>query len=161
MQTQALAASLIVALSIAGAAAQSWKNTAPESFHINTQVVAGNGGVASAMDLKVDSYTADADHEVKTSLSIVAGEAQDGLRPETRAEARNHSLETIETTASGLARAAACSRRKARGIVPWAMPTSAPPAAPVMDFPQKSRPHIEQKSLHTSVPVSRLGRFLV
>jgi len=63
MQTQALAASLLVTLSIAGVAAQSWKNTAPESFHINTQIVAGSGGVASGMDLKVERYTSDADHE--------------------------------------------------------------------------------------------------
>jgi len=63
MQTQAVAASFLIALSIAGASAQSYKNTAPESFHINTQVIGGNGGVASAMDLKMEKYSADADHQ--------------------------------------------------------------------------------------------------
>ena len=47
---------------------------------------------------------ADAAHELKTPLTIVAGEAQDALRPETSAEARRRSLETIEATARGLAR---------------------------------------------------------
>jgi signal transduction histidine kinase len=47
---------------------------------------------------------ADAAHELKTPLTILAGEAQDALRPESSAEARQRSLETIQTTARGLAR---------------------------------------------------------
>jgi hypothetical protein len=43
--------------------AQSWKNTAPESFRANAQAISGTGGVAAAMTFQVDAYTPDADRE--------------------------------------------------------------------------------------------------
>jgi hypothetical protein len=53
-----------VALVSAGLAAQSWKNQAPEWFHINGQISGsgGAGGAASSMELHIDRYTADAGH---------------------------------------------------------------------------------------------------
>ena len=47
---------------------------------------------------------ADAAHELKTPLSILAGEAQEARRPDTTDDQRLLSLETIERTARGLAR---------------------------------------------------------
>ena len=64
MQTRTLASLLLIALSTAAATAQSWKNEPPETFHINSQVTATAGGVASAMDLRVERYTSDANHEL-------------------------------------------------------------------------------------------------
>jgi len=42
--------------------AQSWKNTAPESFRANGQITSTAGGVASQIDIQVDRYTSDEDH---------------------------------------------------------------------------------------------------
>ena len=42
----------------------SWKHTAPESFRANGQMTGVAGGVASAIDIQVDRYTPDSDHEV-------------------------------------------------------------------------------------------------
>jgi signal transduction histidine kinase len=47
---------------------------------------------------------ADAAHELKTPIAIVLGEAQDALRAEGGPEEKRRSLETIETTARGMAR---------------------------------------------------------
>jgi len=44
-------------------APQSYKNTAPESFRANGQVTKGAGGAASAINIQIDRYTTDADHE--------------------------------------------------------------------------------------------------
>jgi hypothetical protein len=43
--------------------AQSWKNTAPESFRANAQAISGSGGAAAALTFRVDAYTPDADRE--------------------------------------------------------------------------------------------------
>jgi hypothetical protein len=59
------AASLLILpflLSAAGAA-QSTRATAPESFRANGQILGAAGGAASAIEIKVDKYTSDADHE--------------------------------------------------------------------------------------------------
>lgn len=47
---------------------------------------------------------ADAAHELKTPIAVVLGEAQDALRSGSRPEEHRRSLETIETTARGMAR---------------------------------------------------------
>jgi signal transduction histidine kinase len=46
---------------------------------------------------------ADAAHELKTPIAVLLGEAQDALRSESRPDERRRSLETILTTARGLA----------------------------------------------------------
>ncbi len=63
----------------------------------------------------------DAAHELKTPITILLGEAQDALRPETRPDERRRSLETIETTARGLA-------REAENLLSLARSDAAPPA---------------------------------
>ena len=64
--TRRILTAVLVAIPIVAMAAsqQSWKNTAPETFRANGQMTAGSGGVASAIDIQVDRYTSDADHEV-------------------------------------------------------------------------------------------------
>ena len=64
--TRRLLTAALVAIPVAvmaGSQSASWKNTAPESFRANGQMTAGEGGVASAIDIQVDRYTPDADHE--------------------------------------------------------------------------------------------------
>ena len=46
-----------------GSPAQSYKNTAPESFRANAQATASGGGVAAALVFQVDAYTPDTDRE--------------------------------------------------------------------------------------------------
>ena len=57
-----IAAVLILALPVA-LSAQSYKNTAPESFRANGQITGAAGGAATQMVFKIDAYTADADHD--------------------------------------------------------------------------------------------------
>jgi hypothetical protein len=57
-----LTASFIMAASVVTASSQSWKNTAPESFNANGQILGSTVGVASAIDIKIERYTSDADH---------------------------------------------------------------------------------------------------
>jgi hypothetical protein len=52
---------LLVPVILAGA--QSQKNTGPESFRANGQILGAAGGAASAIDIKIDKYTSDADHQ--------------------------------------------------------------------------------------------------
>jgi hypothetical protein len=56
---------LVVAVVLSGAMspAQSWKNTAPESFRANAEAISGTAGVAAAMTFQVDAYTPDTDRE--------------------------------------------------------------------------------------------------
>ena len=54
---------MLVAIPVLVAGSQSYKNTAPESFRANGQMSATQGGVASAIDIAVDKYTPDAEHE--------------------------------------------------------------------------------------------------
>lgn len=61
MTVRALTASLLVALPLT-LGAQAPKNTAPESFRANGQILGAAGGVASAMTIRIDKYTSDADH---------------------------------------------------------------------------------------------------
>ena len=65
MTRRALAASLLIVpfLASAVAVAQSTKPSAPESFRANGQILGAAGGAASAIEIKVDKYTSDADHE--------------------------------------------------------------------------------------------------
>jgi hypothetical protein len=43
--------------------AQSYKNTAPESFRANGQATEGVGGIASSMTFQIDAYTPDGERE--------------------------------------------------------------------------------------------------
>lgn len=58
---------LIVAVMLSGSGlaspAQSWKNTAPESFRANAQATSAGAGVAAAMTFQLDAYTPDADRK--------------------------------------------------------------------------------------------------
>jgi signal transduction histidine kinase len=65
---------------------------------------------------------ADAAHELKTPIAVVLGEAQDALRSGSRPEEQRRSLETIETTARGMA-------RETEKLLSLARTDSAPPAA--------------------------------
>jgi hypothetical protein len=65
---------LVVALVLAGsggAPAQSWKNTAPESFGANAQVTNQGAGAAAALVFQVDAYTPDANRD--RLLAALAG----------------------------------------------------------------------------------------
>lgn len=68
MKLRALTA-VLIAIPVMAAAqlpppSSSWKHTAPESFRANGQMTGVAGGVASAIDIQVDRYTPEADHEV-------------------------------------------------------------------------------------------------
>jgi hypothetical protein len=54
---------MLVAIPVLVAGSQSYKNTAPESFRANGQMSASQGGVASSIDIAVDKYSTDAEHE--------------------------------------------------------------------------------------------------
>jgi hypothetical protein len=58
-----LTISIICLAASAALSAQSWKNTAPESFRINGQVTDTPGGVAASMTLQIDQYTPDDQHQ--------------------------------------------------------------------------------------------------
>jgi hypothetical protein len=45
------------------AASQSWKNTAPESFQANAQILGAAGGAASVVGIKIDRYSTQAEHD--------------------------------------------------------------------------------------------------
>ena len=62
MLTRVLTVSLCVAASVA-LAAQSSRNTAPESFRVNGQITDTAGGVAATMTLQIDKYTPDDQHQ--------------------------------------------------------------------------------------------------
>ena len=62
MRTPALSASLLLAAVVA-AGAQSWKNTAPESFRANAQVSGEAGGIGAVIVIAVQRYSTDAEHE--------------------------------------------------------------------------------------------------
>lgn len=65
----------LVALVLAGAglSAQSYQNTAPETFRANAQATATGGGVAAAFVFQVDAYTPDADRERLVALLTSGG----------------------------------------------------------------------------------------
>lgn len=63
MSLRAFAASVLCVASVAVAAAQSTKSAGPESFRANGQIGAEPGGVAAAMTIRIERYTADADHQ--------------------------------------------------------------------------------------------------
>jgi hypothetical protein len=56
-----VAGSLLLLAASVIADAQSWKNTAPESFRANGQILGAAGGAASAIDIKIDRYSTDAE----------------------------------------------------------------------------------------------------
>jgi len=70
-----LTASLLVALPVALAGAQAVKNTAPESFRANGQILGAAGGAASAMTIHIDSYTPEADHTALAAALKSGGNA--------------------------------------------------------------------------------------
>jgi hypothetical protein len=72
---RSLTASLLIALPVALAGAQAVKNTAPESFRANGQVLGAAGGVASALSIHIDSYTPDADHTALAATLKSGGNA--------------------------------------------------------------------------------------
>jgi hypothetical protein len=55
--------SAVFAASAAMAPAQSYKNTAPESFRANAQVNSAAGGGAASLTFQLDAYTPDTDRE--------------------------------------------------------------------------------------------------
>jgi hypothetical protein len=55
---------LLVAIPVLVAGSQSYKNTAPESFKANGQISGARGGAASSIDIAVDKYTPDTEHDV-------------------------------------------------------------------------------------------------
>jgi hypothetical protein len=65
VSVRALGALLLVAVPAAVGGSQAWKNTAPESFRANAQIVGvgGGAGVAAVVGIKIDRYTSDADHD--------------------------------------------------------------------------------------------------
>lgn len=63
MSVRSLTVSILCLAASVALSAQSWKNTAPESFRINGQVTETPGGVAASMTLQIDKYTPDAQHE--------------------------------------------------------------------------------------------------
>lgn len=77
MTRRVLAASLLIVPFLVSAigAAQSTKPTAPESFRANGQILGAAGGAASAIDIKVDKYTSDADHEALLKALSAGNEA--------------------------------------------------------------------------------------
>jgi hypothetical protein len=58
-----LTVSLVCFVASVALGAQSWKNTAPESFRINGQVTDTPGGVAATMTVQIDKYTSDDQHQ--------------------------------------------------------------------------------------------------
>jgi len=58
-----LTVSLVCLVASIALGAQSWKNTAPESFRINGQVTDTPGGVAATMTVQIDKYTPDDQHQ--------------------------------------------------------------------------------------------------
>ena len=62
MKTPALGASLLLAAVVA-AGAQSWKNTAPESFRANAQVSGEAGGIGAVIRIDLQRYCTDAEHD--------------------------------------------------------------------------------------------------
>ena len=63
MSICAVVVGVLVAIAAGQPAAQSWRNTAPETFRANGQATEGVAGVASAMTFQVDAYTPDAERE--------------------------------------------------------------------------------------------------
>jgi hypothetical protein len=59
---RALSLSLMLAVPAALAGSQSWKNTTPESFTANAQVLSRAGGAASVVAIQIQRYTADTEH---------------------------------------------------------------------------------------------------
>jgi len=59
VHVRALSLSLLVAIPVTVGAAQSWKNTAPESFKANAQITNDVGGAASVVAIQIDKYTSD------------------------------------------------------------------------------------------------------
>ena len=63
MLTRAFTLSVACLAASVALAAQSGKNTAPESFRINGQITDTPGGVAASMTVQIDTYTSDAEHQ--------------------------------------------------------------------------------------------------
>ena len=66
---------LLMAVPLTLAAAQAGKSPAPESFRANGQITGAAGGAASAMMIKIDRYTSDADHATLASTLKSGGHA--------------------------------------------------------------------------------------
>jgi len=54
---------LLLAVPALLAGSQSWKNTTPESFTANAQILSRAGGAASVVGIQIQRYTADAEHD--------------------------------------------------------------------------------------------------
>jgi hypothetical protein len=55
--------------------AQSWKNTAPESFTANAQITGETGGVATVVTIQINRYSADSDRDAVTKALTDGGHA--------------------------------------------------------------------------------------
>ena len=73
MTARCLTASLLLVTAGVLAEAQSYKNTAPESFRANGQITGAAGGAASAIEIKIDRYTSDTDHAALASTLKASG----------------------------------------------------------------------------------------
>jgi hypothetical protein len=67
-----LTASLLFVTSAVLMGAQTWRNTAPESFRANGQITGASGGAASAIEIKIERYTTDAE-EAPIEAALKAG----------------------------------------------------------------------------------------
>ena len=63
MSICAVVLAVVVAFTGGAPEAQSYKNTAPESFRANGQATEGSGGIASSMTFQIDAYTPDGERE--------------------------------------------------------------------------------------------------
>ena len=81
-------------------------STGGEEFHELTAVINSLLERLERAFAAQKRLVADAAHELKTPIAVLLGEAQDALRHDSRPEEQRKSLETIESTARGLAREA-------------------------------------------------------
>jgi hypothetical protein len=72
-----LTASLLVVLAAVPAGAQSWKNSAPETFQANGQILSTGGGAASGIEIRIERYTTDTEHT--SMVAALKGGGNDGF----------------------------------------------------------------------------------
>jgi len=70
---RSLSALLLFVIAAVIADAQSWKQTAPESFRANGQITSAAGGAASGIDIRIERYTTDAEHAAMVAALKAGG----------------------------------------------------------------------------------------
>lgn len=63
MRIRTLGVVLLLSAPAIVAASQSWKNTAPESFQANAQILGAAGGAASVVGIQIDRYSTQPEHD--------------------------------------------------------------------------------------------------